>query len=247
MQNVSEGATTPYTKTFTWDGSGGTATTQPNFVSNAGAFYTLGIDEAESGAYDHKFTSCIIRTLGLSIDFSPGADNRLKANAEFISGFAASTTSTFSGTWAYNTRSYFDFASPSAKQLNNNDIVVYKFDINFSNNATRIGNDSSGDAETYGLPQYSCSGSITLKWDTNTVGVFADYLAGTEREIDLQVGTPGSDGHLGFLIPEARVEAASKEYGAEQGQAVTFNFHAGHDASNPIITVTLSDANDQAW
>ena len=97
MQNVSEAASTPWEKTFTWVGEVGTQTTQPDFSADAGHFMTLGI-YGPIASNHRKFTSCILRDLTLACDLTTD-DKRLKASGTFISGFANDADANFSGTW----------------------------------------------------------------------------------------------------------------------------------------------------
>ena len=247
MQNVSESASTPFTKTFTWQGSGGTSTTQPDFSSNAGYFVTIGLDESYSGTYDNKFTSCIARKVTLQWSIATGEDGRLRANVEYISGFTASVAATFSGTWAHNTKNFYQMDQPSTVQLNNADIKVLKGEIVYNNNAIRAGTNSSGNAITYALGPYELTGNLLVIWEGNTVSNLADFIAGTTREIDIAVGTPDATGHFSQLIPAAKFTGSAKDYSRAEGQAVNIPFDARHDGTNPIVTVTISDANDQAW
>ena len=248
MQNVSESATTPYTKTFTWDGSEGTPTTQPDFSSNAGYFATLGV-RGPIASKHYKFTSAIVRSLELSASMT-GGDGRLMANAEFISGFAPSVTANYSGTWSYTTQNYFNFSNMTTKTLGGSDVVVYDFSLKLDNKAVRVGNNSSGHAETYGvgIPEYELTGSITLKYDANSLPAIANFLSGTTAALQLAVGSAGSAGHLDFTMPAIITTGPSMDYGRAEGQAITIPFKALYDAGgNPLITITLSDGNDFAW
>ena len=238
-QNVTEGASTPYTKTYTID----ITTTQPDFASDAGYFATIGIYDPIA-SYMRKFTSCILRDLTLSADLS--GDGRLRASGTWISGFSASTTANFSGTWAYNTQAYLDYHSMSTKQIEDTDVVVYGWDITVNNGAERVGS-ASGDAETYGIPMYNVTGNIRVKYDTSVQGLIADSIAGTGREIDLAVGTGGQDGHFSALLYDVYFDDISKEYGDPKGQLLNVPFQARNLTSSDLALFTLSDADDRAW
>jgi hypothetical protein len=239
-QTASEGAVSPYTKTFTITDT----TTQPDFASDAGFFCMLAIDDALANT-DRIFRSCILRSLTLTADLT--GDGRLMASGEWISGFDTKTAGAISGTWNYNTASYFQFNSMSAKQLNNTDMVVYGWDLTITNNAQKVGSDSGGDAETYALPLYDITGNITVKWDTNTNALFANARIGTGWELDLQVGTGGADGHFGILLDEVKHSAPDKDYANEAGQTITIPFTAVHNTGANLCTFTVSDSRDQTW
>lgn len=243
-QNVSEGATTPYTKTFTLTNT----TTQPNFAANAGYFVSLAIRDVIAG-YHQKWTSSIIKTLVLSADLV-GGDGRLMANAEFISGFATGRTATLSGTWAYDTQTYFNFNNLTSATLDSADLVLYGFSLSITNNATRVGNGTTGNCQTYALPMYEITGSITVKYDANCEAMLVNRITGSAVPLIIEVGTSGASGHfkidLGAIL---LTSGPDKDYGRAQGQALTLPFKAFYSSSdtNEMAVFTVSDAKDQAW
>ena len=170
----------------------------------------------------------------------------MRANAEYVSGFATTVDQTLSGTWAYNDQSYLDLSAPTTIQIENNDMWITGFDITFNNNAKRVGHDSNGDCETYSLPLYTISGNIKVIWTTNVNQILTWYTGGTTKELDIEIGSSGNDGHFQILIPEFDLDQPAKEF-PEEGDLVNIPFHAIHDGTNPICTVTLSDAVDKAW
>lgn len=243
-QNVTEDATTPYSKEF------GVLTTsnKPDFATSGGYFCTIGIKNPIAG-YDEKYTSCICTDLKLKADMV-GGDGRLRADATFISGFAAGTTSTFSGTWSANTATYFDFNKPTAKTMNAVDVVLYSFEVDIKNNGVRVGCDSSGDAETYniGNPEFAISGSLVTKYDANTKGILADYLAGTARVIEIATGTSGNSGYLDFNFDTTHYTGAAKEIDRAEGYAISVPFVGVERAAGPATpAITVADASDRAW
>ena len=240
FQNVTEGAETPYTKTFVIDNT----TTQPDFADDAGYFATLGIYDPIA-SYRRKFTSCILSSLTLTADLA--GDGRLKASGTWISGFSASTTANFSGTWAYNAQNYYNYHAMSKKQIEDTDVVVYGWDVTITNNAVRVGGDTSGNAETYALPMYDITGNIQVKYDTAVQGLIADSIAGTGREIDLAVGTGGSAGHFSMLLYDVYFDDIAKNYDEPRGHAITVPFQARNLTSSDLALFTISDANDFAW
>lgn len=243
LQNCSEGAADPYTKTYALDA----ATTQPDFASNEGFFVTLGIKDSLAN-YHRKYPSAILRTLTLSSDLT--GDGRLRASGEWISGFAATHTSNFTGTWTQPSSNYFEFNSMTTKQLESTDIVVYGWDITIANNAIRIGNNSSGYAESYALGNpYIVTGNIVLKYDSATDTIINDLVAGNERKLQLAVGTGGAAGHLDFTMNKIAYTGVSMDYGRPEGRAVSLAYEAKYDDSGSadLLTVTLSDGVDKAW
>ncbi len=248
FQNVSEGVGSPFEKTYTWVGSAGTETTQPDFFSDAGYYATLGIYDPIAGQ-QRAYRSSIIKSLTVSCDLT-GGDGRIKANHEWISGFSSTNNANFAGAWAKNTASFFDFNKPTTKQIGGLDVVLYAFSFTFTNNAARAGVDTSGDAETYavGMP-YSTTGSLTVKYDVNTDDYEGNLRDGTSLGIiQVATGTDGADGNLDFLLDECKITNVSRGYGDPAGQQVIIDFEVQADSSTGNhTTVTVSDAVDQAW
>ena len=238
--NVTEGATTPYSKDFVWTSS----TTQPDYSASAGYFMTVAINRTLSSK-DRKYTSCILRTLTLTADLT--GDGRLRASGEFISGFSSTATANLSGTWAYSAANYFNCHEFSQKQINNVDIVLYGFDVTFTNNAVRIGGNSSGDAESYALPQYDVTGNLLVKWDTATDDLLADSKQGNLRELDLQVGSAGVAGHFAVFCDNVAFGDVDDEHGDERGHAVNVPFTALFKTGGGMCTATVADGSDRSW
>ena len=239
LQNVSEGATTPYTKTFNL-----LLSSQPDFSSSAGYFATMGAKLPLSGR-DIKLTSCIASNLALKSDIVSG-DGRLMASVDFISGFSSSVAATFSGTWTIASQNYFDFGSPATATLDGNDLVLYSWELAINNNAKRQGNDSNGNAQTYSvaIPELEVTGSLTVKYDSNVAAVMADYIAGNEKPIVLEVGTAGAAGHFKLDLQDTIYTGPNLDLGDEIKLTVPFKML--YDGSN-TSTITVSDGVDQAW
>jgi hypothetical protein len=233
-QVMDEGEAAAYAKTSTLDSS----TTQPNFAANAGLFVTVGIYDTIA-SYHRKFTSCILRTLTLSADLA--GDGRLMASGEWISGFAPDTTANFSGTWAYNTQTYYNFHTLTTKQIASTDIVLFGWDLTINNNAVRVGADSNGDAETYALPFFEVTGNLTVKYDTAVQGLIADSIAGTGRAIQLALAT------FDITLAESFFDNIGKDYGEARGQAITIPFKATHSTGTSMAAFTVNDSSDRGW
>jgi len=246
MQTTDEADASPYLKLFTWDET----TTQPDFaslaaVSDVGYIATVGIwDPIASN--QRKFEGCVLRTLTLTADLA--GDGRLRASGEWVSGFSSDTTANFSGTWGYNTQNYYNFNEMATKQIENVDMVVYGWSVTFTNNAVRVGSDSSGDAETYALDKYDITGEVTLKYDAVTDGFIADAIAGNGKEIDFVVGddTPAA-GYFSIELDEVYFNSPTRGYDDPRGQAITLPFTAALEASANMAVISIADGEDQGW
>ena len=240
-QNVSEGGAEVYEKTYTLSSS----TTQPDFSANEGYFCQIGIYDTIA-SYHRAFTGCILRTLTLSADLT--GDGLVRASGEWISGHAASTTTNFNtGTWNYNTQTYFNFFQTPTKKVGGSDVVLHGFDITINNNAVRVGSTgANGICETYALGTgeggYEVSGNIKCKFDTNTQGMFAADIAGTTTAIQLACGTDGASGNFDFTCASCLVQDVKDDYDNAAGRALDIPFIA-----NSSAVFTCSDANSRSW
>ena len=245
-----EAAATPYTKVFKFlpTITQGDFTAAYNAATNRRMFYSIGIWDPIA-SYMRLFTSCILRSLTLSADLL-GGDGRLRAAGEWVSGFAATTTANFSGAWAYNAQNYYNFNAMSTKQVGAADIVLYGFSVTLANGATRIGGNTTGYAESFALPAYSVTGTLTVKYDTAVQAIIADSLAGTGRAIQLAVGTAAAAGHFDMTFNDCFFGDIEKVYGDPEGQKITIPFTAVSDAAptpDTLGTITISDDADQTW
>lgn len=243
-QSVSEAAGSPFQKDYAI----GTSWAAPDFSSDAGLFHTIGIYDTIASNHK-KFTSCVLRSLTLKYD--PG-DGRLMASGEWISGFTSSVTANFSGTWNTNTQTYLDFNAPTTKTLGGSNMLMTGWEITINNNAGRVGNDSSGNAENYkiGIPEIEITGSISTIYDTNSDGFVADFLAGTTRALVLADGGSGTgtSGYFDINLPSIVFTGNEDDYSQDVGRVVTLPFKAvGNTSTNGLMTAEVSDAVDQGW
>lgn len=238
FQNVTESATTPYGKTFTFSG------TLPDFTSNAGMFMTIGLDKYIA-SYDEKFTSCILREATFKADLV-GGDGRVKCDLTFISGFSATTTANFSGTWTSKAQEYLDMNASTNNQIDDADIVVYNWDVSINNSAVRIGNTSAGACQSYALnsPEPTIDLNFTAKYDPNTQGELAAFLAGTSTKIELGIGSGAADGD--FVVGGYMDYTGYSEPEQEQGAAMSLSGRFTYHTSVPP-SIIVADANDLSW
>ena len=243
-QIVVEGAAGVFQKDFDIANS----TEQPDFGSSAGYFADIYIDNVLASK-DQTFKSCILRTLTLSSNTSEG-DGRLRASGEWISGFSSNEdVSIGGGTPAFNGQTYYEFSSPSKQQIAGLDVTVMDWTLTINNNAVRSGNDSSGDCDSYscGMP-YDVTGSITVKWDTNTDEHLINWLAGTAELIQLSVGTAAATGYFDIQVPKAEYTGHERNYEDQRGQLVTLPFKGGFNtSSNDMVNLQIDDSNDRTW
>ena len=216
----------------------------PDFSADAGLFVSLGIKDTVASFHRH-FPSCILRTLTLSVDLT--GDGRLRASGEFISGFIPDTAINFNtGTWGFNTQTYYNFAAPTNKKIATVNSLMSGFEMTFNNNAGRVGNTATGTAENYkiAIPEFEITGSFTALYDAVTDSTLADFIAGSSRALQFTSGTAASAGYSDFSFPTVKFTGNEQDYANENGRMVTLPWKA---MGPTLFNGQVDDMTDQSW
>mgnify|MGYP005825403469 CR=1 FL=1 len=189
--------------------SSGAALARPDFggaiSTGIPAYYTISFD-SPTAADDFQIQDAILRNLTLTCDPASN-EGRCYLAGEFYSGAPIVLEATNSGTWVQRTQNY-TFPDWQTKTLDvdgtaNAEIFVGSVDFTFNNNASRLGFDASGNAETYkwGVPEVEITGSLRVKYDavvalTSGENVIQDFLSGNSATLVLQSsdGTVNAEG-----------------------------------------------------
>ena len=158
------------------------------------AYYTIAFDSPIAGD-DFYIQDAILRNLTLTCD-PAGNEGRCYLSGEFYSGKPIAMEQTFSGTWVERTQNYFfpDWKTKTLDVDGTSGAVVFvgSVDYTFNNNASRLGFDSSGNAETYkwGVPELEITGNLRVKYDANVAltsgeNVIQDFLSGNTATLNL--------------------------------------------------------------
>lgn len=250
MQDIeSEAASGTFSKVFSIDRD----TTQPDFGAidgayNEGLLMTVTLDDPIASEND-KLTSAIISELTLSSD--PGNyGGRLVASGNFYSGFALDHDDNLApASTIIPDTDYYNHSLLTSKMLASAVLgVVNSWSITVNNNAQRVGSGSTGDAQSYaiGIPEYSITGEMSIKYDSTTKDMVNDFLAGTDRLITLGYGSGTDDGSL-LIKCNAVYTGHVKEFGGDSGMFLTIPFEAVDDGSNDALQVTMANGLDRAW
>jgi hypothetical protein len=100
-------------------------------------------------------------------------------------------------------------------------------------------------ASTAGI---AITGELTTKYDTNTKSAYGDFLAGSMMVISLPFyATTSTD--LSFVINARHKAQPTKDFGADAGVQITFNFEAINNPTGPVsaLVVTVEDGIDRSW
>lgn len=245
IQQVSEAATTPYAKTFTF------LTSQPAFLSDAGYFFTF-FERDPEAAQTVKVTDCIVKTLKLSCE----SGGRLMYEAECVGRAAIAYASDPSGTWTRqptDITDYFFFehidtvtadfgAGAQALTLKSFELTLGHNDI------TGVGHDGAGNKEYPALSGRKVEGSITVVKDAQTQSARAAIAANTVIGVQIAWGDGTADGDLTIdfdcKLSDVKHDNDNGIYGAQ------WAFEALDDSSDTtyeLLKVIAADAVDRSW
>jgi len=156
-----------------------------------------------------KVCGVICSDLTISGDVSAN-NGMVSMSGNYFSGFsnpnsvATSTVleQTFDGTWVAPESTYFNVLDFDTRTLdvegNANQVFIMKaFTFNIANGVNRVGFDTNGNAELYALPEYTVTGSMTIKYDdlfdySAGTNVIQDFLDGDTMTLNLICGA-GND------------------------------------------------------
>ncbi len=245
MQNVSEGASTPYAKTYTFPA------TQPDFTANAGYFATFGFkDPTASGGL--KIKDCIGAD---KLAFNLPVDGYLELTQTWRGrGAPAVNFAPNTGTWARSAISRFHYRDCTMIiDYGSGDTTVTMIGAQsweLTQEVVPVGNDS-GNIQSYGIRNRKGTFNFTLLFGTEAQAIEADWRTGTINKFKLRWGnaTPGTvDGDLYFyfggIVKEAkRIEGEGGIFALNITGAIV------GDAANSVeqMTIILADAVDRAW
>ena len=243
---VSEGVTTPYTKTLTFPSTPGAL--QPDFTASEGCFFTF-VKLMPDKTKSQRIIDCICTELTLHC--SPDGDDAmiyfeatLMGRGEWESDVDLSSAS-FQRSGADDS-DYYYFHDIKTFSGAGNALDPLGLTMTFKNNAKPTGVEkSSGKFLSYTLGRpYELEFKPTVVWDANSRTTQMATQGTVTHSWILEWGTAGADGHLKFTIqgqpgpaPDADGDTNSIEFTVDAQQA---------GATAPV-TVLLANAIDRTW
>ncbi len=245
MQNVSEDSTAPFGKTFTF------STSQPNFQSNAGLFVTA-IERDPSGTSSYKGKDMIAQTLTYSLT----PDEPLKLTMTLQGIGTPEGTSDPSGTWSRTigatTAAYFwqadfdtieiDFGSGTAN------FHLEEFELTISHELSKIGQNNSGDFQTFGMGKRSAMFKIKAVKDSDWNNVYANWKGNTAITMRIGSGSSspgGATADLDFAF-RGKIDA-----GAQINDTMLKGEFSGEildtDSGTAGLTIIVATGSDRTW
>jgi len=247
FQNVTEGETTPFQKTFTYHA------TQPDFASDEGYFATFCFRSPE--ASQSLIAADCIGAAKLGLKVAPGGF--LELTQDWNGRGALSVTGNPSGTWARATvgsddKYAYEDLSPSidfgsgAQDVKAD--ILGEVSLELTQTMAKCGIDS-GNFATWALSTRKGSFKCQLAMGANARSAEANLRNGTKMTVVLQwngAGTTDGDLQLTFLVHPTSVKRVSGEGGVF---AVEIEGAIVGDSATPteMITVAMADAQDMGW
>ena len=202
-----------------------------------------------------KVTGCVVSDMTLSGDVNANGGN-LNMSGNYFSGFANPISTgtvleqTFDGTWTEpDAGVFFNMGSLSTKQLAvegaDQDMILKSFNLNIANGVNRVGSNTNGDAEGYAFPEYTVTGDITLKYDTefslsaadNVVQSFLDGNTGT-LSLKFGDGTVSSVSEMNILA-EVQFTGDPTQDISENGIFWTIPFECVQSGSTEALKISM--------
>lgn len=243
-QNVVEGATTPFDKTYTFNA------TQPDFEADAGFFYTWMVRDPVA-AKSIKVKDCIIKSLSISIV----GGEPVKATAEWVGLGLPTITNTPSGTWTVNPntglfyredidRVTVDFGSGAVN------FRLVEAEINLTRDVVGIGQDGSGQNQVVHLANPNHTVTLKVVKDDDWETTRTNHAAGTAIDINLGFGhaTPGTDDGDFDIAMHAMIDGpGGAEIAYDEPMAGVLKAHLCETSTDESCQIVIADGVDQTF
>ncbi|MDD4995728.1 MAG: hypothetical protein PHW53_04690 [Patescibacteria group bacterium] len=240
-QNVTEGATTPYQKTFTFHA------TQPDFTANAGSFASF-VFKAPDASNSLKVKDCIGTE---KLAFKLPVNGYLEAVQSWRGRGAVVSNANPSGTWARSAISRFH-ANDMTMQINfgaGAQTITVLGDIDWETTIeTTPAGQATGDFASFHLGVRKGTFKTRINYDANAKSAEANLRNGTLCTVTMVWGSTGVDGYLAFTF-YVKLKKCNRVRGeggifAEDIEAVIVGNVA---SSQAMYTVALADALDWGY
>lgn len=242
-QAVSEDGTSPYAKTFTFDGD-----TNPAFSSGGGWFGTF-LKKSPMASFSDKFHSCVLERLKISMNALENGGLMLIEGTVLVGGGYVRTANP-SGTNALSSLVVPNHKNSTASTLvlNGLDCCYYQAEVEIVNRfaPTCL---SSGAINNIALQEQNITGRVVVKYDSNT-----DVLKGLQgTNLSNSAWTIDSDTNVGYFNfsggDGSFLKKVEEDYGGTdsiQKLILDFDFNTKESASS-YPEFIVSDGVDRTW
>lgn len=246
IQNVSEAATTPFAKTYTF------GSTQPDFSTGAGEFFTIAKKRPTATA-SQSVKDAICSKLVLV--WEPETDGGIGMfTADMVGrGAVDDAYDMSSATLTENPiTDLFYFHDLKTFTVDGNNLDPLRIEVEIGNTPAFASVDTTtGEYKCIALTKYYCTVRARVKWDSNAETTRQEAKtssASTKVPMVMTWGTSGQDGYLNFAL---NVQPGPAVHEDADINAIDFTFQCVRDTTSGSevepITITLSDAVDRSW
>lgn len=235
--------------------------------TSSGAAISSGLPHSVNLAYDTGTSAagitipgCVVSDLTIGADYGSNG-GFVTCSGNYFSGFAGAASvgatgaymeRTYDGTWVEpDAGTFINMGDLTTKQLdvdstsNTQDLILKSWSINIANGVVRVGSNSDGNAEAYAYPEYTVTGSVVVKYDSE-VGLIAGanavqhFLDGTLASLLLKFGdgTVSSVGEMNILA-EAQYSGDPTLDASAEGMFWNIPFECGVSGSTEGLKVSL--------
>ena len=243
-QAVSEDGTTPFAKTFTFDGD-----TNPAFSTGGGWFGTF-LKKSPMASFSDKFHSCVLERLKISMNALENGGMMLIEGTVLVGGGYVRTANP-SGTNALSS-----LVVPNHKNSTASAVTIGGLDVCYYSAELEIVNQfaptclAAGAINNIALLSQDITGRFVVKYDSNSdvyKGQQGTHLTGLTWDID----TAGNVGHFGFdsAADGAFLKKVEEDYGGTdsiQKLILDFDFNTDEAGTEYPIFVVV-DGVDRTW
>ncbi len=248
VQNVSEAATTPFAKTFTF------GDTQPDFTVNAGFFMTVGEYSPANNSAGTKINDCIASRLKVSCE--PG--ELVMFECDLVGRGTPASSFNPTGTLTQTASTFWEWAASTygMARLSFDNGVSYDLspagtvEIEFNQDVTPVSIDATaGTFETFAITNPTATFRAKILNAGDAYRLFADYGDNTLLEFNWGWGhaTPGTNsGDLDFAFTGKIVNMTDP---SEDLHVLDLEVQlcANTGTSNNHCTIVLANAEDRSW
>ena len=244
FQNVVEGVSTPFDKTFTM------AAGQPDFSADAGHFLTV-IERHPQASKSISMKDCIASSLKLSA--APG--EMMMYEVELVGRGTVDETSNPSGTWTIEGNDYWyteDMDRYRWYPVGWVDMHLSPdagWEISLTQDVVLIGADGSGNCETFGLTNRKGEFTINALDDGSAASsLMSHHRLGTQLDFNIAWGnaTPGTDDVDFDITFSGKLTDVTRDNADILGATAT-GIMLGDTGILTPITIVMANAEDRTW
>ena len=241
---TSEGAITPFLKTFTLDDA---------HLPVDSEEYLLTLLVYNPSTDNHvQLHSAVCKTLTIDSD-AGSAGGRVRFTATLYSGFplVRSSVTATPDDWVAPSVTPWTHQTMVTKTIAAADMVMGPISLTFENNAARYGYTSTGNAEGYAFGLFDITGTVDVKYDANSDDLgdawYLDPAAGS-AELAVVFGWAAVANVKEFSVTLNAILTAPEALSAtDRGVFTQFALQAVDDGTNPAAVIKIADEIEREW